>query len=176
MSPEQIKANIEKDPVLWQAKVQALRNVGLEVLDIIKRKDTEELWDAGENLDEACEGCHIEYRYPGDKLLLEKLDRRLTELYGPRADRSVKVGMTPKRSAAAGHPPECAWRKPSRHRRRAVADTGSGLGSPFLCRGVRRGQTGEPHWYVHENRMDEPACAHSFRSEGANRDRHNLAC
>lgn len=97
LSPAQIKAKIEKDPVLWQAKVQALRNVGLETLDIIKRKATEELWDAGENLDEACEGCHIEYWYPGDRLLLERLDRRLTELYGPRADRSVPIGMTPKK-------------------------------------------------------------------------------
>jgi len=97
LSPEQIKAKIAKDPVVWQAKVQALRNVGLEVLDIIKRKEIEELWDAGENLDEACEGCHIEYWYPGDRMLLERLDRRLTELYGPRADRHIPIGMTPKK-------------------------------------------------------------------------------
>ena len=84
LSPAQIKAKLEQDPVLWNAKIEALRNVGLEVLDIVKRRDTKELWDAAENLDEACENCHIEYWYPGDKALLNRLDRKLQELYGKK--------------------------------------------------------------------------------------------
>jgi hypothetical protein len=88
LSPAQIKAKLEADPVLWNAKIEALRNVGLEVLDIVKRKDVKELWDAAENLDEACESCHIAYWYPGDAALLKKLDRQLLELNGPRADRT----------------------------------------------------------------------------------------
>ena len=40
LSPSAIKAKLERDPVLWNAKIEALRNVGLEVLDIVKnRKD-----------------------------------------------------------------------------------------------------------------------------------------
>jgi hypothetical protein len=96
LSPAQIKAKLEADPVLWNAKIEALRNVGLEVLDIVKRKDVKELWDAGENLDQACETCHLEYWYPGEKALLKKLDHRLEELYGLRPDRSRKLGMEPK--------------------------------------------------------------------------------
>jgi hypothetical protein len=88
LSPAQIKAKLEADPVLWNAKIEALRNVGLEVLDIVKRKEAKELWDAGENLDQACESCHLLYWYPGDKALLEKLDRRLEELYGSRPGRT----------------------------------------------------------------------------------------
>jgi len=53
----------------------------------VKRRDVKELWDAGENLDQACENCHLEYWYPGEKALLKKLDRRLEELHGVRADR-----------------------------------------------------------------------------------------
>ena len=87
LSPAQIKAKLEADPVLWNAKIEALRNVGLEVLDIVKRKDVKELWDAAENLDEACESCHIAYWYPGDAALLKRLDRQLQELNGIRADR-----------------------------------------------------------------------------------------
>jgi hypothetical protein len=83
LSPAQIKAKLEADPVLWNAKIEALRNVGLEVMDIVRRKDVKELWEAGENLDQACESCHLIYWYPGDKTLLQKLDRRLDELYGP---------------------------------------------------------------------------------------------
>jgi len=88
LSPAQIKAKLEADPVLWNAKIEALRNVGLEVLDIVKRKDVKELWDAAENLDEACESCHIAYWYPGDAALLKRLDRQLRELNGIHADRS----------------------------------------------------------------------------------------
>jgi hypothetical protein len=80
LSPAQIKAKLDADPVLWNAKIEALRNVGLEVLDIVKKRKTEELWDASYNLDQACETCHIQYWYPGDKALLEKVDRRLREL------------------------------------------------------------------------------------------------
>ena len=82
LSPAQIKAKLEKDPVLWNAKIEALRNVGKEVLEIVKQRKAQELWDAAENLDEACENCHIEFWYPGDKALLNRLDRRLNEMYG----------------------------------------------------------------------------------------------
>lgn len=45
-------------------RIEALRNVGLEVLEIAKTRNTKELWDASENLDEACESCHCSYWYP----------------------------------------------------------------------------------------------------------------
>ena len=93
LSPAQIKAKLEADPVLWNAKIEALRNVGLEVLEIVKRKDVHELWDAGDNLDRACESCHVAYWYPGEAEYLKKLDMRLEELYGIHADRSKKLGM-----------------------------------------------------------------------------------
>jgi len=82
LSPGQIEAKLKKDPVEWNARIEALRNVGLEVLDIVKRKDTQELWDAAENLDIACESCHRSYWYPGETAdYYRKLDRRLEELY-----------------------------------------------------------------------------------------------
>ena len=84
LSPKQITAKLERDPVLWNAKIEALRNVGLEVMDIVRRKDVKELWDATENLDQACESCHLEYWYPGEKELMPKLDRRLREIPVPR--------------------------------------------------------------------------------------------
>ena len=93
LSPAQIKAKLEADPVLWNAKIEALRNVGLEVLEIVKRRDAKELWDAADNLDNACESCHVAYWYPGDATLLKKLDRKLEDLYGVRADRSRSPGM-----------------------------------------------------------------------------------
>jgi hypothetical protein len=82
LSPDQIKTKLEKDPVEWNARIEALRNVGLEVLDIVKRKDANELWDAAENLDVACEGCHRSYWYPGETAeYYSRLDRRLDEMH-----------------------------------------------------------------------------------------------
>ena len=65
LSPAQIKAKLEADPVLWNAKIEALRNVGLQVLEIVKKKNTAELWDASYNLDQACESCHLQVLVSG---------------------------------------------------------------------------------------------------------------
>ena len=92
LSPAQIKAKLEKDPVLWNAKIEALRNVGKEVLEIVNKKNTAELWEASYNLDQACESCHLEYWYPGDPALLRKVDRQLQELY----EKPSSASKTPK--------------------------------------------------------------------------------
>jgi hypothetical protein len=93
-SPAEIKAKLEKDPVLWDAKIEALRNVGLETMEVVKKKDVAGLWQAAEDLDQACENCHLEYWYPGQKALLMKADRQLKDLYGPL---TAKPGTTPKK-------------------------------------------------------------------------------
>jgi hypothetical protein len=72
LSPTEIKAKIDHDPVLWDAKIQALRNVGLEVLEVVKKKDVNALFDASGDLDDACEACHLEYWYPGDKKAVDE--------------------------------------------------------------------------------------------------------
>jgi len=82
LSPTQIQDKVNKDPVLWIAKIEALRNVGMQALDVVKRRKADELWDVSNNLDEACENCHLEYWYPSQKALLDRLDRNLQELYG----------------------------------------------------------------------------------------------
>jgi hypothetical protein len=94
LSPAQIKAKLEADPVLWNAKIEALRNVGKEVLEVVKKKDVNGLFEAGGDLDEACETCHIEYWYPGEKAMMPKLDRRLRELFGEEMKRPVASHRT----------------------------------------------------------------------------------
>jgi hypothetical protein len=90
LSPTEIMAKVEKDPVEWNARIEALRNVGLQVLDIVKRKDTKELWDASENLDVACEECHSHYWYPKeDAAFYRVLDGRLKALPPPKRGQSI---------------------------------------------------------------------------------------
>jgi len=86
LSPDQITAKLKADPVEWNARIEALRNVGLETLDIVRRKDVKELWDASENLEQACENCHRSYWYPGETPeFYGRLDRRLRDLQRSRA-------------------------------------------------------------------------------------------
>ena len=81
LSPDQIIAKVKKDPVEWNARIEALRNVGLEALDIVRRKDVTELWDASDNLEQACENCHRSFWYPGETpQFYGRLDRRLRDL------------------------------------------------------------------------------------------------
>jgi hypothetical protein len=84
LSPAAIQAKVEHDPVEWNARIEALRNVGLEVIDIVKRRDAQELWDASDNLDAACEACHRSYWYPKeDANFYKKLDDKLKSLPMP---------------------------------------------------------------------------------------------
>jgi hypothetical protein len=101
LTPEEIMAKVQKDPVEWNARIEALRNVGLQVLDIVKRKDVQELWDAADNLEMACENCHRSYWYPGETpAYYSKLDKRLREhsLAGPSAPAPEKPPTAPKRT------------------------------------------------------------------------------
>ena len=93
LSPAQITAKVERDPVEWNARIEALRNVALEALDVVKRRDVNELWDVGENLDKACEACHRSYWYPGEGAeFYQKLRRRLEGLgsQSPRGSSGAK--------------------------------------------------------------------------------------
>ena len=72
----------------FHARIEALRNVGLQVMDIVDRKATQELWDASENLDAACENCHRSYWYPGETPEWYRgLDRRMRERNYPTGTR-----------------------------------------------------------------------------------------
>jgi len=85
LSPAQIQAKLDKDPVLWNAKIEALRNVGLATLEAVKRKDVDALFQAGADLDVACEACHLEYWYPGDQETVSRERRARVTFVRPEA-------------------------------------------------------------------------------------------
>jgi hypothetical protein len=89
LSPAQIQAKLDADPVLWDAKIEALRNVALEVLEVANKKDAKELFQAGEDLDQACEACHLEYWYPGDRAAVDD-DARQKARFVPSARAAKK--------------------------------------------------------------------------------------
>ena len=51
----------------------------LESLAIARARDAKRLFDAGDKIDRACESCHLEFWYPGDKkLVLENQGKTVT--------------------------------------------------------------------------------------------------
>ena len=84
LSPAQIQAKLDKDPVLWDAKIEALRNAAKEVMEIADRKDVDALFEASADLDNACEACHLEYWYPGDRAAVDD-DARQRARFDPSA-------------------------------------------------------------------------------------------
>ena len=80
LSPEQITAKVEADPVEWNARIETLRNASLNVLEIVKKRDANQMWEASELLDQACEACHRAYWYPGENAeFYKKLHDRLDD-------------------------------------------------------------------------------------------------
>jgi len=84
LSPAQIKAKVDKDPVLWDAKIEALRNAAKEIMQIADRKDADALFEASADVDSACEACHLEYWYPGDRAAVDE-DARQRARFDPSA-------------------------------------------------------------------------------------------
>jgi len=79
LSPEQIQAKVDADRSLWNKHADELRDAGLRVMEIVKKKDADALFQAGSELDKVCENCHLEYWYPGDrKAVLEDEAKRAT--------------------------------------------------------------------------------------------------
>jgi hypothetical protein len=80
LAPEQIQAKLDQDRHLWDSHVDQLRDELLKVLEIVKARDSDKLFEAGSNIDRACEACHLEYWYPGDKAAV--LRDRNSRVYG----------------------------------------------------------------------------------------------
>ena len=81
LSTDEIAAKINGDYALWQKHADELRVASLEALAIAKKRDVEALFNAGAIIDKACESCHLEYWYPGDKKAVEE-DAKKTVTYG----------------------------------------------------------------------------------------------
>jgi len=67
LAPHEIEAKVKANPQLWNSHADTLRDEALKVIAIVKTRDTQKLFDAGSAIDMACEGCHLDFWYPGDR-------------------------------------------------------------------------------------------------------------
>ncbi|HEY2384356.1 MAG TPA: hypothetical protein VGK48_24535 [Terriglobia bacterium] len=62
--PEEIKALIDADRAGWVNYTHGLYDSTKLLLDAIDKKDADQMLDLGDQLDQACEKCHMHYWYP----------------------------------------------------------------------------------------------------------------
>lgn len=67
LSGTEIEAKINADRAKWNQHADALRVASLKVIEIVKARNADGIFDAGTEIDKACESCHLEYWYPGDR-------------------------------------------------------------------------------------------------------------
>jgi hypothetical protein len=72
LTPAQIEAKVKAEPALWSSHADQLRSEAMKIVAIVKARDAQKLFDAGSALDRACEGCHLDFWYPGDREAVQK--------------------------------------------------------------------------------------------------------
>lgn len=73
LPPLEIEKRVNRDRALWNKHADDLQAEAKKVLAIVKARDADQLYEAGSSLDVACENCHLEYWYPGDRDVLKRL-------------------------------------------------------------------------------------------------------
>jgi hypothetical protein len=68
LSAEQSQKLIDENRSSFASFTTALRTVGEQMLKAIDAKNPDDLMEAGAALDEVCEGCHLKFWYPGQKI------------------------------------------------------------------------------------------------------------
>jgi len=68
LSAEQSQQLIDDNRSSFAAFATTMRTVGVAMLKAIDAKNPNDLMEAGAALDEVCEGCHLKFWYPGQKI------------------------------------------------------------------------------------------------------------
>jgi hypothetical protein len=74
LAPEEVQRRMEAQRGVWDGYADALRTETLKVIDIVKAKDPDKLFQAAYEMNVACEACHLTFWIPGDRQAVE-LDR-----------------------------------------------------------------------------------------------------
>ena len=77
LTAEEMEALVKEDPAAWTQRAHRLHDNVKVALDAIDAKDPEALLNAGEAIDEACEGCHVKYWYPKDSEAVRLYEERM---------------------------------------------------------------------------------------------------
>lgn len=68
LEPSEMEELINKDLAAWQMHARNLHDAGVAVLQAIDSKDSQKVFEIGEQIEVACESCHRQYWYPNEKI------------------------------------------------------------------------------------------------------------
>jgi hypothetical protein len=68
LEPSEMEVLINKDLGAWRKRAHALHEAGVAALQAIDAKDANRVFEVGEQIERACEGCHSRYWYPNEKV------------------------------------------------------------------------------------------------------------
>ena len=65
---EEMDALIAKDRAGWYQRAKALHDAAMATYRAAEAKDADKVFELGESIENACEGCHSTYWYPNEKI------------------------------------------------------------------------------------------------------------
>jgi hypothetical protein len=67
LEPEEMDVLINKDRAAWNKHAADLHTAAVDALQAIDARSPEKVFEVGERIERACEGCHTQYWYPNEK-------------------------------------------------------------------------------------------------------------
>jgi hypothetical protein len=68
LEPEEMDALIAKDRGAFEQRARALHDAAMAAYRAAEAKDADKVFEVGETIEHACEGCHSQYWYPNEKI------------------------------------------------------------------------------------------------------------
>src|SRR5262247_168347 len=68
LEPSEMEDLINKDRSAWVMRATKLHEAGLEAIKAIDAKDSQKVFEVGEQIEQACENCHRQYWYPNEQI------------------------------------------------------------------------------------------------------------
>ena len=74
LAPAELEVSITASRDLFNQYADALAAEAMRVVELVDARDVDALFDAGSAIDVACENCHLEFWYPGDREAVEEFN------------------------------------------------------------------------------------------------------
>ena len=68
LEPAEMEVLINKDRAAFIQRAKALHEAGMAAVAAADAKDSQKLFEVGEQIEQACENCHSHYWYPNEKI------------------------------------------------------------------------------------------------------------
>lgn len=68
LTAEESQKTVDANRATFEGFARSLREVGMAMLAAAESKNPQAIIDAGDTMDQVCEGCHLKFWYPGQKI------------------------------------------------------------------------------------------------------------